>query len=614
MADIQNTVFNITNLSYAEKAETVVFDLSQQQFSGKITSITINLENHSICTNTGFVFACTELYLHSGNNMLDEQVDKIAYRYVENQKIEYNPITKIIPGSKLAHGGNCSFSLVIKANGKIHGDLNGTITVYYTQDAEEQNKTTILGLNQNAVTDWFKTLSVEKTKSGKKDSSQFQINKTISKTQMLLWDNREIKTKVSDKVGISLHLSVTNSTNTVRTIQLTFKAAYGSEEYVDDIGSGTWSIGAGETREIDTADTYEKAVLPNDGVALLTINATTLSGVTGNITGAVIVETTSVGSGESGDSLTDQDINSVKLDIFGQSYTISGNTSESGSNTDSFMSAYSGQGYNSDMNNASSDAYKTMGLADDIAIHVEQLEQRLTALENRMTDLALGGAEDWYDGGSDGTNNNWGTGEWYKQSEQRTTVQDVEQTISYDLIRSSSNMSYRVFSEGERGYVSQKYGNCIIFTFTVYDIPEMLNKVYQSAGYDLFFSFNAKSEDVKAICENWISRFGVFSILLDVGAAPQSEDVEMKFNSISYVSKNFKGTLNDFKDEPVEEDCRISVYCDLLFHYETEEQKNTIISKVLEDIERLKQLYDTGGVVFAKVSGTLKYSVKDKTN
>ena len=83
---------------------------------------------------------------------------------------------KILISRSLVNDGQCNLKLVVKKtystfSDKISGEIRGTIKCAVTGEVEEGEKESdgkqlTVGLDKNAVTDWFKTLSVDGIKAG----------------------------------------------------------------------------------------------------------------------------------------------------------------------------------------------------------------------------------------------------------------------------------------------------------------------------------------------------------------------------------------------------------------------------------------------------------------
>lgn len=440
MAEIQKEVYEL-NVDYQANAETVLWDSENRGISGKITCITINFENHAINVNT--MMARHSVITMYSTHSFDQQTIECGVRYTAASTIEYATLQRIYSGSKLVNNGICDVVIKIKSDRDLHGTIKGTVEVSFTEDEEEQDKQTTLSLNQNALSDWMKESTVNKGKFGISSTNQFpiSINFEQGKTQQLIWTNRGVDNNYIEKISISLNLDVTNNADSQRVIDLDFDALYGSDDYTDNIEM--WIMPPGELRNLNTATSYEKDVIPNDGLAIINIILKNTQTISGRVDGVVILETKSSGmavSNNTGEATTDTSVQNILNMLNGDNLSVGGSTADTPIDVDSFMSAYSGEGYEDDMSMLSSENYTSQAMSNDLGERILQLEQRITALEERMNIVGVGGDDiDWFDGGADGTDDAWGIDEWYKQNESRISQTESDAEITYNLFNDVSN-------------------------------------------------------------------------------------------------------------------------------------------------------------------------------
>ena len=147
----------------------------------------------------------------------------------------------------------------------------------------------------------------------------------------------------------------------------------------------------------------------------------------------------------SGGTLSDADIADLQSYITSNGYSFSGTTDGSSLPTDGFLSDNSKAGYSEDTSQMKADVYKTMCLVNDVANHLKNVEARLIALENKMSTLSVGGVQNWNDGGSDGTDNNWNVDEWYKSGREDVETAYVEDTVKVDFNFNSGQKAMYIY-------------------------------------------------------------------------------------------------------------------------------------------------------------------------
>ena len=441
MADIQKREYEV-NVSYNANAETVIWSSVNRNIPGKITSITLDFEQHAINVDTAFAAKC-EIITTSTHSLETVEVGHDT-AYCAKKTIDYVKYARIYTGSKLANNGICDVTVKIKTARNLTGEVTGTVTVCFTEDEDEQDKATTTSLNQNALTDWLKENTASKAKKGAAKTNQYPIEVSFEQSsnplaQTLLWTNKGVNSDFIENVNISLNIDVRNNTDSMKVIQLDFNAAYGSDTYSDTINM--WQIPAGELRNITTAASYSVEDIPNDGLAVATLVLKTNMGTSGLVEGVVILETKSAGTAvasEAGDTTTDTSIQSILDMLNDEGYSVGGSTADTPLDVDSFMSAYSGSGYDDDTAMLLSDSYNNSAMTNQNLDRISQLEQRVTELELRMSTLGVGGADiDWYDGGADGSDA-WGIDEWYKQNESRINQQDADSDIRFNIFSGST--------------------------------------------------------------------------------------------------------------------------------------------------------------------------------
>lgn len=471
MADIQKREYEV-NVSYNANSETLIWSSANRNIPGKITCVAIDFEQHAINVDT-MLARKSEIIVTSTHSSETKETGRYT-AYCEKKKIDYTDFRKIYSSSNLANNGVCDVTIKIKADRNLSGSIKGTVTISFTEDEEEQNKETTLGLNQNALTDWLKESTASKAKKGAAKTNQYPIEITFEQSsnplaQVLLWTNKGVNSDFIENVNISLNIDVRNNTDSMKVIQLDFNAAYGSDTFSDTINM--WQIPAGELRNITTAASYNVEDIPNDGLAVATLVLKTNMGTSGLVEGVVILETKAAGtavSNATGEATTDTSVQTILDMLNGEGYSVGGSTADTPIDVDSFMSAYSGSGYEDDTAMLLSDSYNNSAMTNRNLDRVSQLEQRVTELELRMSTLGVGGADiDWYDGGADGSDA-WGIDEWYKQNESRINQQDDDSDIRFNLFSGSttSQMENVFFTyTAESGKVIKRFDYTLMLSY-----------------------------------------------------------------------------------------------------------------------------------------------------
>ena len=544
------------------------------------------------------------IILESSSGMFDTKEIEVGTKSVKALTI--NPddwFAKILAAKLLANDGNCDLRLIMKKtystfSDKISGEIRGTVKCTVTAE-EDKDKDVTVGLNKNAISDWFKTLSADGIKSGQQVTDQYtiQMNFSKGKAQNVIWTNKGNNSNTINEISISLSGNVLNNATSQKVIDVDIIAVSGDDTFEDNMATET--VQPIRYSQFDTSGVYTASQLPNSGDCEFKIVAKNTTDFSGEFVGNVIIKGTTVSSVETEETIDDTDVDSIMKSLFGDGYSAS-------DDTDSFMSAYNGLGDSDDKDLLSADGYKNAGMTDAMAAHIQELEARITALENRMTELSVGGEEvDWYDGGYNGTDSSWGVGDWYKQTDDR--VSEVEEG-------SEGNVSCNLFEESELGLTVLEnflgYAKCVRLVAEAYCIPEAEGKQYESGSYELFFSLNGKDDLTNMFRTYCVENNAVINI--GVGCAAEwIRNVVNFVSSDKFLSKRVAGTFKDIKGELVEEDCRLSTDLEFIFPYDTEEQEQMIKAKLNQYLNRFHEQYLTTGQMFAKLTGSLKYTVRD---
>lgn len=125
-----------------------------------------------------------------------------------------------------------------------------------------------------------------------------------------------------------------------------------------------------------------------------------------------------------GSTLDDSDMQDLVNNLASEGYSVSGLTSGTGSEIDSWASSYSGDGYSGDIADVQSDLYNNMSVTTDMSSHLAELEARVTALEKQL---------DMYEGGHDGTDNYWGDGEWKESDTEVRKMKQSEDNVDVEV-------------------------------------------------------------------------------------------------------------------------------------------------------------------------------------
>lgn len=625
MANEQLFGYDISKAFGNNDSNITLWDSSEHgELEGKIICISIQLSCE--CQNTSPRNGTYEIILES-NGMTtifgDSEEVLIGSKTVGAASRPTTSFSKLLNSKSLAADGACDVKVVLKKkfaaiSNKLSGTVTGTIKcTVVPYDEETKQKAATLGLDKNAITDWFKSLSVDGAKSGTPLMNEDSIGYSFVKGSLghTLWKS-DSSNLVTEKVTISLDGQLTNSDLASKTVEFVFTAS-GDTNFSTSFASKT--IPASGSIDFNVAGVFRRSQLPSDGVCDMKINITGTSSVSGQILGEVSVNSSRLSNAEADDYTDDSDIQGVLNNLFDEGYSVGGSNNGTASGTDSFMNAYSGAGYNDDSALINGDYHKTMGMTDEMATHLQQLEARITALENRMTELSVGGSDvDWYDGGSTGSDDTWGIGSWYEQTDDRINQEEIngfdeqgtgEGNVKYDLVFSPGSYDVTYWESNDGSYWGHKYGNCIVVAAEAYVIPEMVGKEYQSGSYDLLFSFNGKLSQYKSLWSNE----GVIANV-GVGCAAEWNRTRIdNFNTlVQFFSQPITGTFKDIKGEPVEEDCRLSVDFEAIFPYDTEIKKRKIIAMLSTTLEQINMEYTTKGQPFAKITGNLKYTVRDR--
>lgn len=447
-----------------------IWDSTQHSsdLKGKFISVVIDLR--CVARNTAQNKNGTySIILESGSGMFDTKEIEVGTKSVKALTI--NPddwFAKVLAAKLLANDGNCDLRLIMKKtystfSDKISGEIRGTIKCTVTAE-EDKDKDVTVGLDKNAISDWFKTLSADGINSGQQVTDQYtiQMNFSKGKAQNVIWTNKGNNNNTINEISISLSGNVLNNATSQRVIDVDVVAVSGDDTFDDNMTMEI--VQANRYAQFDTSGLYTSSQLPNGGNCEFKIVAKNTTDLSGEFVGNVIIKGTTVSSVETEETIDDTDIDSIMKSLFGDGYSAS-------DDTDSFMSAYNGLGDSDDKDLLSADGYKNAGMTDAMAAHIQELEARITALENRMTELSVGGEEvDWYDGGYNGTDSSWGVGDWYKQTDERVsqTEEVVEERV--EMLQNSSQYSVDVENKKITEIYSSINSSGGIFKNVTYDI------------------------------------------------------------------------------------------------------------------------------------------------
>lgn len=630
MAEIIKKEFEI-NVNYSQNATTSLWSSENRGINGKITSVMLDLVNHSIDTHTGMILAHSVIRLVSRSGLLNEQTIECGVKYVENQKIDYSDLRKVYSGSKLVNNGNCDLELTITSDKDLHGNVSGKITISYTEDEGEQNTVTKLGLDQNALSDWMKTNTVNGNKGGVSSSNQFPIDfsfeqgKTVTR-EVLVWTNKGVTNDAIKKIAISLNIDARNNIDSQRVLEVNFNAAYGSDSYSDNIGM--WILQPSALRNIQTSKTYEVGVLPNEGYCLITIKISTSQEVSGTVSGVVIVDGISqpmAVKDEDGDGSSDSVIKNIMSILDSDGYGISGGTSGTGVESDSFMSAYTDPGYKEDISNLLSDNHKQSAMSNDMASRILELEQRITSLEERMNLVGVGGNEiDWYDGGNKGVDDPWGVDDWYTKTDSR--ISQTEGGTEGDILCSVLYSPEPIINESV-WYDSSSKGLIQFKQQFYYFNPITEGKKFKNFNYDLMWSFNLQDEKCKVILDELADSQFQFLLVFNTGDEDDEYNTAVVFDKVaSSIGSDFdkwdfidyfaktKEYKNSFDSSKMKNKSGEN-YVKCMFYISRKVQSiqdYELYLKQAQEILNLITILGQKGKSFAKITGTVNYILEDE--
>ena len=476
---------------------------------------------------------------------------------------------KILISRSLVNDGKCNLKLVVKKtystfSDKISGEIRGTIKCAVTGEVEEGEKESdgkqlTVGLDKNAVTDWFKTLSVDGIKAGQKVTDQYTVNMQFAKgkTEQVIWTNKGVNKNTINTISIDLSGNIYNNVTSQRVIDVDVVATDGEYTFTDNM---TMEIVQGQRyANFDTSGKYYNSQLPNQGNVEFSIIAKNTTDLNGEFIGNVIIEGTTVSDIEEEDTIDDTDIGSIMKKLFGDGYSASGST-------DSFMSAYDGLGDSDDKDLMNADQYKNMGMTDAMAEHIQELEARVTALENRLTELSVGGEEvDWYDGGYTGTDDGWGIGDWYEQTDER--VSQTEEVIEERVEMLQNSSQYSVDVENKK-------------ITEIYSSINSSGGTFKNVTYDIMVSHLAPKQ-------LWIGTVLNFYLQSEYGDLQNKilKVGEIKFSNVSnIVTESFNKTVVG-SELCNDGNCIVKVICEYISPYDDSETTQELFDDLIANLK-----------------------------
>lgn len=569
-------VFNYTiNTSFGENDDNLIAWNSTQysELNGKFVSIIVQLRCE--CHNSSSSNGAYNIVLEN-SSVSDSEENKFGIIVVRpGAETLVTKFSKVFNSKTLLNNGDCNAKIILRKekfeiSNRLSGRIVGTVKCTVT---DVQNSDTTVALDKNAITDWFKTLSVDGAKSGESVVDQESISYSFPQSSLghLLWRGDYSK-KAVEKVAVSLDGRLINVNSSSKTVEFIFTAS-GSQTFSNVFA--TKVVPANSSISFSVSAVYTQDQLPNNGVCDMKINITNTEFISGQVLGGISVECVTLSNAETDDYTDDSDIQGILNNLFGEGYSVGGSTNGSGSGTDSFMNAYSGQGYDDDSALINADYYKTMGMTDDVAAHLQQLEARITALENRMTELDVGGSDiDWYDGGYTGSDDTWGIGNWYEQDESRISQVGMALNSAAEMLA-----DYTVDIQNKK--MTQ-----------IYATIDSEDKQFVDITYEVMVS-HLKSK------ESWYGTILNFYIQSET-ETEQGKRIkigDLKFENENIVTKQFKDTIVGSKliNNGV---CTVNLICEYISPYNIAEETEELFDDLIENLK-------------GKMTTDLSYTVQD---
>lgn len=593
-----------------EDSNKTIWDSTQHSsdLKGRYISVIVNLR--CVARNTAQNKNGAYSIILEATSGLDSKDIEIGTKNVKALTI--NPddtMGKILISRSLVNDGKCNLKLIMKKtystfSDKISGEIRGTIKCAVTGEVEEGEKESdgkqlTVGLDKNAVTDWFKTLSVDGIKAGQKVTDQYTVNMQFAKgkTEQVIWTNKGVNNNTINNISIDLSGNIYNNVTSQRVIDVDVVATDGEYTFTDNM---TMEIVQGQRyANFDTSGKYYNSQLPNQGNVEFSIIAKNTTDLNGEFIGNVIIEGTTVSDIEEEDTIDDTDIGSIMKKLFGDGYSASGST-------DSFMSAYDGLGDSDDKDLMNADQYKNMGMTDAMAEHIQELEARVTALENRLTELSVGGEEvDWYDGGYTGTDDDWGIGDWYTQDEERLS----ETNTAVDGGEAISTVLFNCRTDIRKAGQYIDYQKSVLLTAYGYLMSEKRGKIFESASCNVSYACSGQGSKGNELIDFFLETNAI--VKLGAGNSNDWQTKAINFNSnhqpVEVTIQHDFGITGD----PAVEDCRLQVCFDVIIPCDTEAQAEEVLQSLKQKVKEVQNEYVSSGKDFGLITGRFDYSLKD---
>lgn len=555
-----------------------IWDSTQHaELKGKFVSVVIQLTCE--CQNTSPRNGTYDIVLESTSGFFNSEEIEIGTKTVGAASKPVDKFSKILSSRMFANNGDCDIKIYFKRvfasiSNKLSGTITGSIKCTVTSEEDKESETTV-GLDKNAITDWFKTLSVDGTKSGETVKKEYPVKYRFAEGSLghTLWTNSEISDMTMDEVAVSIGGNLTNIGTTSKTVDIDFVASGGSGQNFATIIRSVM-VGAGSTVEFNASTMYSKSQFPNDGVCSIKISATNTEDIRGLVLGQINVTCSTLSNAETENYTDDTDIQTILNNLFSDGYSVS-------DDTDSFMSAYSGSGYDDDSALLSSDQYKMMGMTDDMATHIQELEARITALENRMTELNIGGSDlDWYDGGYTGSDDTWGIGSWYEQTDDRISQTEERFEASSEMLNNPETYTVDVANKKITEIYTSINSNGRIFKSVTYSVM-VSHLAPKQLWLGTVLNFYLQSEFTGE--ENIITKIG-----------------EVKFSDVTKtVTENFEKTIigSSLCNNGI---CTVKLVCEYISPYNTTQETQELFDDLIASLN-------------GKITANLTYQMQEDT-
>ena len=291
----QTYEYNIVSNFQGSDNNLTIWDSTQHsELSGKYVSVVIQLS--CVARNTAQNKNGTySIIFETSSGMFDTQKFEIGTKNVQALKI--NPddkFAKILVSNKFANKGVCDTRLIMKKaystfSDSVSGEIRGTIKCTIEPMTEEQKQTaSTVGLDKNAISDWFKTLSVDSMKGGQSATDQYTVQTSFvkGKQKNTLWTNKGVNTNTIDEISISLSGNVLNNASSQRVIDVDVVATGDGDTFTDNMTMEI--VPAGRYVTFNVEGNYLKADLPNDGNCEFKVIAKNTEDLSGEFVGNII--------------------------------------------------------------------------------------------------------------------------------------------------------------------------------------------------------------------------------------------------------------------------------------------------------------------------------------